>query len=760
MRYPKRPLLPGSTLNSNVGQTRFHKSHHLDFVVPGVCYTSDKNLPGIGGVPLAGAESDLEPSIYALGEKIKLPPWLIFDKHALTFDSYYIEPTETSPEYNFVVHRCKIYFFLEDGSIKVVEQKNPFQDGGPSGCIIRRQRVRYPIQGSTEFYDILDFNIGLNVELFGKVFKLIDCDEFTRKFLNRLGISVPDRLTAPEDPHSKLMQEKMKKPCPPVQMNKKMTLEEYLSDDNRKLNFMAYWDDRESPNGLVHLLVICYYLKDDTIEIKDVTDKENIYSIYKRGKLPMDIKRKYCQLGDEEPHTVLNALGPSIEKLRYVLDPLDIGRDHRPIYTDRDMRIGSIVSAFGRKIVIYNCDEFTKQYYRTKYGLENFDPVERPPTKEEELAKLEKKIEFKIPPHNVFGDYEDSLGNCLKLHIETIVKPYTKFLEKDKMGYDSRILRFVAEMLVKNKANGRYFIISYFLKDDSFTVYEKVCANDGFRGGVFMHQRQMLKPGERNVKNRKPEIYTFNDLYIGNTVIFDEFHFRLIASDDYTLRYMETHPSEFPKSNMKLIMEKVKQTIKPIYKSFAASFLEGQEFVPAPYKKFSDTMKAAFGEKITEHEILTIARHYMYECPTEKISLDALRQYTHDELRKKLFNDFERLRECFYHFDPNKCGYVSKKDTYAILRGCRLPLDVEHIRIILERFGKGEQCDIVYNELIQFLNYNCDPGSKHIQPVNISATMSWLNECRPQPRSKVSHIDIDKFLKDLDFEKDLANESK
>lgn len=54
------------------------------------------------------------------------------------------------------------------------------------------------------FYDIIDFNIGREVELYGRVFKITNCDRFTRTFLNRCGIFVPDPSIAPTDPYTEI----------------------------------------------------------------------------------------------------------------------------------------------------------------------------------------------------------------------------------------------------------------------------------------------------------------------------------------------------------------------------------------------------------------------------------------------------------------------------------------------------------------------------------------------------------------------------
>lgn len=38
-------------------------------------------------------------------------------------------------------------------------------------------------------------------------------------------------------------------------------------------------------------------------------------------------------------------------------------------YKDCDLTLGAEVSVFGRRVLISDCDDFTKDYYRTKYGI-------------------------------------------------------------------------------------------------------------------------------------------------------------------------------------------------------------------------------------------------------------------------------------------------------------------------------------------------------------------------------------------------------
>lgn len=117
----------------------------------------------------------------------------------LCFEAFFEEAAQEGQGYAYRIRKVKIFVFMEDGTIQVLEPTIN-NSGIPQGTLISRQRIPLPAPWSEDFYDILHFNIGKEVELYGRVYKITNCDRFTRVFLNRMGVYVPDPINIPPDP--------------------------------------------------------------------------------------------------------------------------------------------------------------------------------------------------------------------------------------------------------------------------------------------------------------------------------------------------------------------------------------------------------------------------------------------------------------------------------------------------------------------------------------------------------------------------------
>ena len=158
------------------------------------------------------------------------------------------------------------------------------------------------------------------------------------------------------------------------------------------LRFYGYWDDRETQFGELHDLEIRFYPSDDTIDMKDVTPSNvggNSGCMFlRRCKLPK-ITGDLPGPGSDSTFTLLNVLGDSSQANRYIIDTLNCGRDRREYYGEADLTIGTVLNCYGRKVVITDCDPFTKEYYHAKYGLDSFVAIDGPNT-DGECQRIEK----------------------------------------------------------------------------------------------------------------------------------------------------------------------------------------------------------------------------------------------------------------------------------------------------------------------------------------------------------------------------------
>ena len=95
----------------------------------------------------------------------------------LKFDAYFQEDVPMSTEEHYRIRQVHIYYYLEDDSMSVIE---PVVEnfGIPQGKLIKRQRLSKNDRG--DHYHWKDLNRGINITIYGKTFRIVDCDKFTQ----------------------------------------------------------------------------------------------------------------------------------------------------------------------------------------------------------------------------------------------------------------------------------------------------------------------------------------------------------------------------------------------------------------------------------------------------------------------------------------------------------------------------------------------------------------------------------------------------
>ena len=90
----------------------------------------------------------------------------------LTFQAYFEELVEQGDGEEMRVRKCNIYFFMENGTIAVVE-KPQMNSGLAQGTLVRRGIVHKP---DGKAYTPDDMVLGSEIVMYGRAYKIVDCD--------------------------------------------------------------------------------------------------------------------------------------------------------------------------------------------------------------------------------------------------------------------------------------------------------------------------------------------------------------------------------------------------------------------------------------------------------------------------------------------------------------------------------------------------------------------------------------------------------
>lgn len=128
---------------------------------------------------------------------------------------------------------------------------------------------------------------------------------------------------------------------------------------------------------------------------------------------------------------------------------------------------------------IRGVDKFTQDYYLHHYHRHfPISCIEKPEPRP--------AVVVQVPPHNGFGDEVDSLGYVYDLVPKKPKIDFFKYVDNDK-----KILRYTARFNTKVPEDlDRRFIISFYLADDTISIFEPAQKNSGIIEGPFLERRK------------------------------------------------------------------------------------------------------------------------------------------------------------------------------------------------------------------------------------------------------------------------------
>ncbi|KAL5968441.1 EF-hand domain-containing protein 1 [Taenia solium] len=545
-KMEKLPCLPGYNFVDPT-RTRFHRSQTLN-------YKNGYRIPdpyasvGIGGYPLKinqPLESDLDElinyypiSAYSRNKTAPLqeftPNYVTLDKKVLRFFGYFKESVTESAEEHYRVRNVVIYYHLEDDSMHIYEPVKS-NSGLPQGRIVNRQRI--PKNDLGDHYTWKDLNIGINITIYGRVYRIANCDAFTRNFFESEGIEVNEPELIPTDPYleNRAMCEKVQSTIAKSTFDARR---QHCELDRQVLRFFAIWDDTKELFGDLRKFSILYYLSDDTMEVREHHTRND-------GRDPCSVlirRHRFPKNRDNIPVT-FPIVCLEVSCMRLTFCPIDSANEVNEYYSPKDLRIGESIVIYGRPFLLCDCDSFTKAWYYQNFGLTDFKPIlieQKGPSKREPINSHCNESEWS-------GRNEDPASGLQS----NLTKPiFGKQLEQS-----SKALRYGAKLAsVHPNDSLRKFIVSYRLADDTIHIWEVPVRNSGFPGGTFLKQTRIAKPGSTA---EKPDYYGPKDFSIGSIIDVFGTRFVITDADEYVVKFMEAHRDQFSDSLIENLSSKV-----------------------------------------------------------------------------------------------------------------------------------------------------------------------------------------------------------
>lgn len=491
-------------------------------------------------------------------EELTQRPTVDLDDKTLGFSAYcseVIPESATEPER---YHLVKLTFFPSDETLSIVEPRI-HNSGLLGGMLLKRQRV--PLSRHTrdpaakndhsdpprpDHICIDDLNIGKSLVIYGVEYCIYDCDPATRTFLTSLNITVPPSEAAPDvyvpSHHNARAAPTFESRDLSIAMESlrsqgKLTTHfpddvtrarRFVTDSNKVLRYFAYWDDREN-EGTLHYLDVRYFVEDDTISIveRPKPAKAGEPATGNGFGAKAFLSRRRLPRGGTTSKGVELTFAGRINGMREVY----MGTKDS-YYEARDLSIGCEVNVFGRKLVVYSCDAYTREYMSSEFH------VELAPDKDvSDLTPAKKVCPVMVPPPTGYGTPEDSMVSCKSL----VLSPPKKSLAQ-AFKMDGKLLRFKMKLHEpERKEDGlREFCLTYYCDDDEMMITENAVRNTGFTGGKFMKKQKMRKIPDREDASA---YYHLVDIRVGNILNVDGFAFLIVEADANTtnfLKYFET----------------------------------------------------------------------------------------------------------------------------------------------------------------------------------------------------------------------------
>ncbi|EFJ42453.1 hypothetical protein VOLCADRAFT_107251 [Volvox carteri f. nagariensis] len=531
------------------------------------------------------------------GPPARVPNWITYDRKVLGFGAYFQEDVPYSALESWRIRRVTVKYYLENDQVEIVEVREP-NSGLPQGILLKRHSA---VKGDGSPLRWPDLRVGGQLVLYRRTYHLVSADAATRTFYSEHGQDQQPDEAYPEGPYDQHRKDVPRQlaasPRGAAALFRQMRKggrpsAEEEERDGAVLRFLAAWDTTGHLFGGVLAFALTYHVADGTIEVREVNRRNS-------GRDPFPLLLRRSRLPKVVPPVHGRPMSPETRRQLAIT-----------YYDWRDLHLGATVNVYGRKMMLYDCDDGTLTWLK-KYV---------PGLKPEQLTAIPvdldpfgpKRPPLHIPPNlSGIGSEEDSLQNVLRL----VPRPVGRCSYDDYVAKCDKVLRFSAVMvplgpgrpLVGPHDAERSFIVSLYPVDGTLSIFEPRQVNSGMEQGTFLERTRVPNPANGG------QPYTETDMQVGCVLEVYGRGFQLLEADTVTLEYMEDQSYRFPWADYEKVFSKLTTWLAlypdelpdQLRTKLIAADANGSGYI-TKYQLYD--LLTSLGADLAPHEVVTLVR--------------------------------------------------------------------------------------------------------------------------------------------------------
>lgn len=336
-----------------------------------------------------------------------LPSFVTNDTTVCSYSAYFLEKGDGE---TVSARKVQMKLFLEDNSIQIIEPKVE-NSGIFQGKFLKRHQIFKPTtripsgnNSGTLMYTISDFYAGAELDIYNRIYTIVDCDLATKMHYTKLGLTFGTPISYPDNVYDPSRRPGLSSSSMRTTKTKARAKLGYFEYDRKVLRFFGVWDSRGMLFGDQLHVRVHYYLADDTMEIIPIPSRNN-----GRDKLAKFVKKSKIL------KPLMQTMAPSFSSVSSTSSLVSTSRsmlnqiaavppDPSEYYHWKDLKIGEVISVAALDVLLIDADEFTREFYNSK-NMTLGMPIVLP-------EPVYPSVETTIPPYNGFGSKEDSLATC------------------------------------------------------------------------------------------------------------------------------------------------------------------------------------------------------------------------------------------------------------------------------------------------------------------------------------------------------------